>query len=72
MIQKMSSLTYTDAADCNVLVPAPILLEGVAKTERETKLRILPKLQFAAEIGLVIPQPEMINVNRHHNPHSQF
>lgn len=72
MIQKMLSLTYTNAADYNVLVTAPILLEGVTKTEHKTKLLILLKLQFAAEIGLVVLQPEMVNVNRHDNPHRQF
>lgn len=63
MIQKMSSLTYTTAADYNGLVTAPILLEGVTKTEHKTKLLFLAKLLFAAE---------MININRHDNPHSQF
>lgn len=68
----MSSLTYANAADYNVLVTAPILLEGLTKTEQKTKLLILLKFQFAAEIGLAVLPPEMINVNRHDNPHSQF
>lgn len=44
-------------------------LRKVTKTEHKTKLLILPKLQFAAEMIL---QPEMMNANHHANPHSQF